>query len=556
MLYKKECKISSEGFVIPDFDFDSADAVIPISTPSITQYEFDSFQLYLDLLDAMKHDKSSNFYPSILIKALKMFTASIISQKNNIPNELLESYDTPGTLLSLIDPNTDKTVFLEALHAAIAWTGAVKNNSAFSVPEFILFLIETSVYALSDPNFQYDRNIGNSTVALLRNILFHSNDAKFHFINNRGVELFSSLYLEVVGDTLKDYIIIVIINSLDVSPTPPFNFVKFVENPLLKSVFGYNLRSATSLEIRLALAYVKISPECALSFLNHIEIESSGIEFLFASTDTQVLLLELFEFLVTCSNETVVSIAEKKIQWNVFLPHIPMSFDSKLMKKTIQVAVNLFKIGHYKILDTLILKVLLEMMTIGNIKIKHRAMDAIRILINSGSPHSMDSIIGHNIISKICNFLESDRKDIFKFCFEMLLFIIQFALDGKCPRKVRDQLYEAEFEAIMEEVCGCELNEELANMADILKEKFDQLVAESETLEMAELENNHEIIEEEDYDDDEENEFHDNHFDNMNYYQQYAQNCMKGIEEEDESENESDDEEEDEWVDADEFPID
>ena len=525
-----EMLLENDGFVIPDF-CDSSDSVIPITAPPFEPIKFDIFNIFVNMLNEIDKGEISS-----IKTALNLFKVAIIDNKFNIPGELLNSYNVPDALMKAMASENFQCILYDLFCVATAWTGAVLQDSDnFSHPDFISFLIRTTVIALSDPKLPKDKKIvGNASLAFLRNLLANSNNVRIMFIKERGIMLFSSLYLELVDYDIRQFILWSLINALQVQPTPPLELVKQIETPLLQSFFGYNIRGADALEIKLSLAYIKFGPEFIISFLKNVEFESASYNFIKISSKTQIALLELFSTLVTCPDQFASSLAADKIRWNDFIPKIPQLQDNKLTKKLIEMSSYLLSCRYEPIFDTLLIKTMITLLPISEYKIRCRIINFLHSLMKSDISNAIDAFVCHKTIPKIVDFLDSDLKSIFKFALEILLYIIQYALDGKYHKLIYRQFEEVEFEPIMDEVCGRDLSSDCAEIADLINIKYNELIDFC----------NQDNIEEES--------------DNEDQYQpsQHPYQVTQAINKElmnelDESENE----EEDEWVDIDDVPL-
>lgn len=468
----KDCEISADGFVIPNFDFNSLDAIIPVSTPSITPYEFNTTDEFQNILDAMKKNDIQ-----LICKHLIFFKAAVIDNSNDIPEELFHEYSVPSTLMLLIDPIKYPMLLYTSLCAAIAWTGAqARDSELFNDLNFIKFLIEITVIALSDPKFEGDRKIGNAALGFLRNLVFNSNNIRISFIKMRGIELFSSLFLEIKDQNIDNYILWTLQNSLLVEPKPPFELIKAVES-VFRSSFRVYMQGVNPSEIRLAIAYAKCGPIYAISLMKNAEFELASSYFIHAPGETQIMILDMFEMLALYPDEVVATIAKEKIKWNEFISKIPQLYNYYLNKKFISVASHLFAQHYRPIYDTEIVKCLIQIFCKGEYKIKYRVKDCLKVLFDSNPNDVLETIVYNNIIGRLIILLEDNNSSTVKFSLEILHYIVKYAQEDKdIQERIFTQLDENEFGPIIEDFCcSDELHPSYSDLADLVRKEYEIL---------------------------------------------------------------------------------
>lgn len=482
-------KLSTEGFILPDFDFDSNDAVIPVSSPAFNPPEFDIMSIFFELRQMIDNNDLEHLSEHLLI-----FRASIIhiinTDPKSFPAELIEQFNVPETLMTLIDPNVYPHILYESISVAIAWTGAHgEESNYFANPNFINFLIESAIISLSDPQFQGDRRIGNASLGLLRNLLLNSNDIRLMFIHNRGIELFSMLYFELTNPSLNHCILWILHNSLLVEPIQRLETFAPIEK-LFKMSFRNQMKGVPALEIGLAIAYVKVHPSYALSFIENVrfEIVTSSIEY--AHPDTQLAILDLLEILALYPDNTVAENVFGRIMWEQVYIKIPEIGYSKLSKKLITIAAHFFEVHYKHVLDTFIVDALLIIYSTGKYSIKSRVIDCLYLLLQGNLViDGMNTILFHKVIPKIIQFFFDSDKKMIKFSAEFLLAIIDVAENNPSfQRDVLQQMDEEELAPILDDLAE-DLHEDLAELIGLLRIRYENL---SDAFDQMERENKHE----------------------------------------------------------------
>lgn len=466
MKYKK-CEVSKEGFVIPNFDFGSEDAVLPVSV--FTPYVFNITDHFVNLVESIEKGDIQQ-----ISRSLSLFKASVIDNPNDLPELLFKEYSVPEILMTLIDPYNYFSILYESLCAAIAWTGCQDTDSdKFNDENFIYFLIETSVHALSDRDFPGDKKIGRAAIGLLRNLLNNSDDIRISFINMDGIKLFSSLFLEITDKSIRDYILWILQNSFNVSAEPPYELLKEVET-VLRSSFRFYMSGVERSEIRLAIAYAKCGPDFAISLMKNVEFDTASVYFVYAPPDTQVEILELFETLLFYPDEEVVNTATEKIKWNDFMPQIPNLMDKYVSKKFISLAAHFFNENPKPILNTRIVETLVQIFRTSKYSIKLKVIDCLSILLKQDTSSSSDSILFNNVIDQVVLLLDEKNTQILKFALQMLLHIIKIAeRNDSFLKLVITKFDESEFGPIIEEFCSEEQKPEIAELADIVRNEYE-----------------------------------------------------------------------------------
>jgi hypothetical protein len=466
---------SEDGFVIPDFNFDSSDALIPITNPGISMVQFDPIEHFCRLQVAVRNADETE-----ASRHFSFFRASLIQRSKSLPDSLFVDFDVAEFFIGIITESTPTRVLYDAMCALTAWTGVQNRDSdGFACITFINSLFEITITSLSGRTFEGDRRSGRAGIAVFQNLLFNSNDFRVLFIQSGGLVLFCTLYYELTDYGLTQRILWILQNCTLVEPKPETEvFVPILD--LLRGVLGPGVQGVESSEIRLCCAFVEMGPQFAHRFLSELEVPSLSYAFCYLAAGTQVMVLDLFGRLTTFPDDSVVALAGKRIHWHEFVPHIPESFDRKVQKRFINVAMSILE-RHLLTPDgdrylSIFFPVAFALMEKRLLRVRALAIRLISRILGSGAPSVLELVIGQKVITRSVPFLDSDWTLLQRCALELLLFCVQGALAGKCMRKVLDQVAVSEVVDAVEALCGKEVEPEIGIMADTLKSQIDELL--------------------------------------------------------------------------------
>lgn len=473
----KETKFSELGFVLPDFDFDSSDALVATTNPSfeMIQLQFDLLQIFDSLNTAVLQQDTTETK-----RQLGFFRAAIV-QRQRLSEDIVTSRPFAQLFETLIR-QAPREILYETLCALCAWTGSQNIDVDYYASEGMMnFLMETSIVAISSPVYDGDRRTGRAAVGVLRNLVFHSNQCRIEFLKKRGADLFGTLYYEVTDIRLQTAILSVIQNSLLVmkgDDRPPIEIFDPVLE-LLTHVFGFNIAMAEATEIELASAYVDCGKDFALRLLKTLDFESLSVRFPKMARDTQVSVLELLKKYV-CWDRSVAALAGPKIDWGIISAFIRKCDAKKVHKKFCEVVKTIFETyGPDTCPESLSVMFPSVFYLVENqpLRVRVMAIDTISVMVRSRARYILDIVVGHGIVSKICGFLEAEWNRLMILGVEMLLYAVQYALDGRCRRQVLQEIDENELGMLLEEAASREgLSEEAYKLIELLQQKITELV--------------------------------------------------------------------------------
>jgi hypothetical protein len=336
--------------------------------------------------------------------------------------------------------------------------------------------------ALSDRTFQGDRRVGRAAISILRNLLFASNAVRELFLERDGLTLFCSLHDELTDYDVRQAILWTVRHATMVNPKPPIEaFDPILE--LLSPIYGAGILGAEALEIRLSRAYVEMGPLFASQFLSALEFANLDGTFAYLSAGTQVAAFELFTSLLTYPNEVIPDVANSLIAWPEFVPKMHLSTDRKVQKSFLRFVDAIFEdraipktSRRFNDFLTLFFPEVFRLIEQGILRVRVRAIETITRMLRFGSTTVLHVIVGHRIVGRVVAFLESDWTMLLKLAVEILLFVIQFALDGKSMVKVMEEIRQAELYAVIDDLCGRDIDEDVGHMADLLRGKIDELL--------------------------------------------------------------------------------
>ena len=470
MQYK--CEVNSSGFIVPDFDFESDNPVFPISTPSNNTYKFDVQEHFALLKNALsssdKHD---------LCRQLGFFKAAIISNASAVESDDFPCEEVSLLLFDLINPKQDWDVLYEVICTSVALTGVNGRASIyFGKDYFVRFMIRVIVISLSDPNFGGRRELGQAALAFLRNLIYNDNSTRIFFIKEGGIELVATLYFELSDYQIKNHIIWVLLNSLDVVPSITLDMGKPLEL-FFKSIFGYSL-PAESIEVQLCLKYVMINDDFALNFINLLDLNIVSSNFIKASDEVQVELLNLFGVLILHNNNRVSETSFKNIKWNSFIVKIPDMYSNKVKKKLCEFAEKVFiaNTTNTKLLfETEMFPSLVKMINYGKYSVRLKALKASSKIIHTKCEYVIESILGNHMIEQILHFLETDWPELIKFGLEFLITLLDFALNRRYKKEIIIELNENDVQSVVNSIIERKLPEEINELCYLLRTKIDIL---------------------------------------------------------------------------------
>ena len=472
----KEVKYSELGFVIPDFDFNSENALVPVTNPS-----FEMMELQLDPMgtfDALSDAVSAQ--NTFETKRQLGFFKGALMQCQSLPDELVLNRPV-GQLFETLLREGPRDVHYDVLCALCAWTGAQNADAQFYSSDGMMeFLLKTSIVALSSPSYDGDRRVGRGAVGVLRNLLFHSNECRVQFLKRRGLELFCTLYFEMTDPKLRQAIIWAIQNSTLIMKSddkPPMELLDPIVT-LLGQVFGGCMAATEATEMNLANAYVDCGKMFALRLIKSVHFENLSVFFSRMDRDTQVRGLELLKKLM-CWDRMVAQVAAPLIHWKKISAFIPSSFDKKVHIKYCEVVAMIFDKYQEEMPSALLSDLFPGVMGLVKnqpLKVRIVAVDTISTMVHSNAPYILDVIVGHGIISKVAGFLESGWARLIRLGVDMLLYAVQYALDGRCRRDIRHEIDQNELEDLIDEALSKDgLPEDTKSLLELLHEKTTQL---------------------------------------------------------------------------------
>jgi hypothetical protein len=471
----KSTRISEQGFVLPDLDFGSSDAIVSVDNPAFTLHSFDPAFHLNEVICAFNRQDAA-----YLCRELVFLKAAIIEKGCHITDFLQEADAIGRILFKLITRSAPERVLYDALCTLTAWSGLrVANCDIFAQADFVLFLVEIAVVSLSSTTFDGDRRIGRAAVAVLRNLLFVSNPFRILFVESKVLTLFCTLYSELTDYPLKECIIWLIQNVTLIDPKPPISaFAPILE--FLTPVFGCELGGAEASELRLACAYIECGGQFACQFLQTVDLDNLTSSFFRMATNTQVVALNLLQSLLTCSDPEIAGIASPHIHWGKIVHHLPSKSEKKVQKKILDMVYAIFCNDEYAEYISDLCPAVMALVERATISVRSKAIGVLAKMVHARSQRVLDAIIGHRLISSAVKFLETDWSSLLKLGIDILLFVVQYALDGKCIRTIRKELGATDVLAAIEEVCGREAvedrDDDTMKMADLLREKLNQLM--------------------------------------------------------------------------------
>lgn len=532
MNYKDDANIT--GFVIPDFEFESDNPVFPISTPSNNTYHFDLREHF----DMLKNARG----PRELCRQLGFFKAALISNAAGVGGAAALCEEAAHLLFDLINPNQNGDVLYDAICTCVALTGVSGATAAvFRRDFFVRFVVRVAVVSLSDPNFRGRSGTGQAALALLRNLLYSDNDIRIFFIQGNGLELMITLYFELTDAEIKNHLIWILYNSLDVVPKITLEIAKPFEL-FLKSVFGFSLPFAESTEIKLAVKFVMIDDDFAFNFLNLVDLDFMSSNLVKASDETQIELLDLFLVLILHKNNQIAEKSFNNIKWNSFVTKIPMLYSDKVKKKLSEFAEKVFMantVNTKLLFETEMFPSLIKMISYGKYSVRLKALTASSKIIHTNCEYVVESIIGSHMISQIIPFLETDWYELIKFGLEFLIVIIEFALNKKYKKEVLKELCENDIHIFISEIIEKALSDEINDLCFLLRTKIEIL---EELDEYSEFSYEEELID----------KTTEQLTDNNEYHQIMEEENIKNNTNKERDMGEDTEEEDIEWVDADE----
>jgi hypothetical protein len=294
--------------------------------------------------------------------------------------------------------------------------------------------------------------------------------------------LFCSLHDELTDYDVRQAILWTVRHATMVDPKPPIEaFDPILE--LLAPIYGAGILGAEALEIRLSRAYIEMGALFASKFLSALEFANLGGSFAYLSAGTQVAAFELFTSLLTYPNELIPDVANSLIAWSEFVPKMHLSTDRKVQKSFLRFVDGIFedraipktsrRFGDFL---TLFFPEVFRLVEQRVLRVRVRAIETITQILRFGSATVLHVIVGHRIVGRVVAFLESDWTMLLKLAVEILLFVVQFALDGKSMLKVLEEIQEAELDTVINDLCGRDIDEEVGHMADLLRRNIDELL--------------------------------------------------------------------------------
>jgi hypothetical protein len=276
------------------------------------------------------------------------------------------------------------------------------------------------VLSLSSPTFSGDRRLGRPGVAILQNLLFHSNRLRDLFLGCSYLPLFYTLYNELTDSALTQRILWLIQNCLRITPAPPLDAVAPVVE-LLQPVFGYGVRGAEAAEIGLCCA------EYAVCCLTGLEIANLCESFAFLAAQTQVEAFRLFAALAAHQDREVAAWTTKSVD--------------KKVQKAFLVAATAVLERHLLTINgdsdvSVLFPIVFALVEQRILPVRVLAIRPMGHLVHAASAAVLELIMGQKLIARIVAFLESDWTMLLSCALELLLYIVGNALEGKCMRKI------------------------------------------------------------------------------------------------------------------------